>query len=120
MVNIMALITAVWVAGYVVQKSVSLAASFAWSAISSGKQGQEAYEERKRKLADAEAAAGATRVASETEQLRQQVRRLQAVVDRLEQERGCSAVAHLVVDQRSDAQRLIVSSSAREASVHPR
>jgi Flp pilus assembly pilin Flp len=44
----MALVAAVWVAGYVVQKTVSLAISLAWSSVTSAKQGQEAYEERKR------------------------------------------------------------------------
>jgi uncharacterized protein YlxW (UPF0749 family) len=87
----MALITAVWIAGYVVQKSISTAVSFAWSAVSSTKQGQEAYEERKQRLASQASAA-------ETAQLRAEVRRLQAAVERLEaadRERY-----DLVIDQR--------------------
>lgn len=98
----MALITAVWIAGYVVQKSISAAVSLAWSAVSSSKQGQEAYEERKQRLAlltASDAAAASAKVASaETDQLRAEVRRLQTAVDRLEaadRERY-----DLVIDQR--------------------
>jgi uncharacterized protein YlxW (UPF0749 family) len=95
----MALITAVWIAGYVVQKSISTAVSFAWSAVSSTKQGQEAYEERKQRLALLTASQAASQAsAAETAQLRAEVRRLQAVVERLEaadRERY-----DLVIDQR--------------------
>jgi uncharacterized protein YlxW (UPF0749 family) len=88
----MALVAAVWIAGYVVQKTVSLAVSFAWTSISSAKQGQEAYEERKRRLDELTASDAA---AKEAAALRAELRRLQAVVDRLEGER-----CDLIVDQR--------------------
>ncbi len=98
----MALITAVWIAGYLVQKSISAAVSLTWSAVSSSKQGQQAYEERKQRLAlltasDA-ASASAKAASAETAQLRAELRRLQAVVERLEAARA--EHYDLIIDQR--------------------
>ncbi len=109
----MALITAVWIAGYLVQKSISAAVSLTWSAVSSSKQGQQAYEERKQRLAlltasqaaslasDA-ASASAKAASAETAQLRAEVRRLQAVVERLEAASVAERAEHydLIIDQR--------------------